>query len=63
MLRVEEAVRLLAGIIILLSMALTHFVSPWWGLLTAFVALNLIQSAFSKWCPAITIFRKLGLKP
>lgn len=61
--RVEEAVRLLAGIMILLSIALTIWVSSWWLLLTAFVALNLIQSSFSKWCPAITIFRKLGLKP
>ncbi len=55
--RVEEAVRLLAGVIILLSLALTIWVHPWWMLLTVFVALNLIQSSFSKWCPAITIFR------
>ncbi|MCL4306373.1 DUF2892 domain-containing protein [bacterium] len=61
--RVEEAVRLLAGFMILLSLALTMWVNQWWMLLTAFVALNLIQSSFSKWCPAITIFRKLGLKP
>lgn len=61
--RVEEAVRLLAGIMILLSIALTIWVSNWWLLLTAFVALNLMQSAFSKWCPAISVFRKLGLKP
>lgn len=61
--RVDEAVRLLAGIMILLSIALTMWVSQWWLLLTAFVALNLMQSAFSKWCPAISVFRKLGLKP
>ncbi|MBL0060819.1 MAG: DUF2892 domain-containing protein [bacterium] len=61
--RVDEAVRLLAGIMILLSIALTIWVSQWWLLLTAFVALNLMQSAFSKWCPAISVFRKLGLKP
>lgn len=60
--RVEEAVRLLAGIMILISVALVVWVSPWWLLLTVFVALNLIQSSFSKWCPAISIFRKLGLK-
>ncbi len=60
--RVDEAVRLLAGIMILLSIALTMWVSQWWLLLTAFVALNLMQSAFSKWCPAISVFRKLGLK-
>lgn len=61
--RVEEAVRLLAGIMILLSIAMTIYVSNWWLLLTAFVAINLIQSSFSKWCPAITVFRKCGLKP
>ncbi len=61
--RVDEAVRLLAGIMILLSIGLTIWVNQWWLLLTAFVALNLMQSAFSKWCPAISIFRKLGLKP
>lgn len=60
--RVDEAVRLLAGLMILLSIVLTIWVNHWWLLLTAFVALNLMQSAFSKWCPAISIFRKLGLK-
>ena len=60
--RVEEAVRLMAGIVILISLALTIYVSQWWLLLTTFVALNLIQSSFSKWCPAITIFQKCGLK-
>lgn len=60
--RIDEAVRLLAGIMILLSLALTVWVSQWWLLLTTFVALNLIQSAFTKACPAISIFRKLGLK-
>lgn len=60
--RVEEAVRLMAGFMILLSLALAVWVNQWWLLLTLFVALNLIQSSFSKWCPAITIFRKMGLK-
>ncbi|MBI5060391.1 DUF2892 domain-containing protein [candidate division KSB1 bacterium] len=60
--RVEEALRLMAGIVILISVALAVWVSPWWLLLSTFVALNLIQSAFSKWCPAMTCFRKLGLK-
>jgi hypothetical protein len=58
----NEALRLTAGIVILASMALVFWISPWWWLLTAFVALNLIQSAFTKWCPAIAVFRKLGLK-
>ena len=59
---VERAVRLVAGLIILLSLALAHFFSPNWLWLTAFVGLNLLQSAFTNWCPAMTIFRALGLK-
>ena len=59
---VERAVRLMAGLIILLSLALAHLFSPNWLWLTAFVGLNLLQSAFTNWCPAMTIFRALGLK-
>jgi hypothetical protein len=59
---VQIAVRMLAGIMILLSLALAHWVSMYWLLLTAFVGLNLVQSAFTDWCPAMTIFRKLGLR-
>ena len=59
---VERALRMMAGIVILLSMALAYFSSPKWYYLTAFVGLNLLQSAFTNWCPAMMIFRKLGLK-
>jgi Protein of unknown function (DUF2892) len=59
---VERAVRLMAGLIILLSLALAHFFSPNWLWLTAFVGLNLLQSAFTNWCPAMSIFRSLGMK-
>lgn len=59
---VERALRLMAGTVILLSMALAYLVSPKWYYLTAFVGLNLFQSAFTNWCPAMAIFRKLGLK-
>jgi hypothetical protein len=59
---VERYLRLIAGIMILLSVTLGYFVSPYWFLLTVFVALNLIQSAFSDWCPMMTILRKLGAK-
>ena len=58
----ERAVRLLAGIMVLASISLGYFVSPYWYLLTAFVGLNLLQSAFTNWCPAMSIFRALGLK-
>ena len=59
---VERAVRLMAGVFILLSLALAQWVSPYWLLFTAFVGLNLLQSAFTNWCPAMSIFRKLGLR-
>ena len=59
---IENGVRVMAGSMILLSVALVHFVSPWWLLFTAFVGLNLIQSAFTGICPAVGILRKLGLK-
>ncbi len=58
---VERALRLIAGTFVLLSLALGYWVSPWWFLFTAFVGLNLLQSGFTNWCPAMTIFRKLGL--
>ena len=59
---VERGVRLMAGVMILASLALAHFVSLYWLWLTIFVGLNLLQSAFTNWCPAMTIFRKMGLK-
>ena len=58
---VERAVRLIAGIFVLASLALGHWVSPYWYLFTAFVGLNLLQSAFTNWCPMMTFLRKLGM--
>ena len=59
---VERALRLLAGFVVLLSLALAYYVSHYWLWLTAFVGLNLFQSALTNWCPAMTIFRMMGLK-
>ena len=59
---VNEALRAMAGIVILITLALGHFVNENWYFFTAFVGLNLLQSAFTRWCPAMTIFRKMGLK-
>ncbi|MDR0275364.1 MAG: DUF2892 domain-containing protein [Burkholderiaceae bacterium] len=56
-------VRLFAGIVILASLALGVWVSPWWLLLTAFVGANLLQSALTRWCPLEIILRKFGVKP
>jgi hypothetical protein len=59
---VERALRLMAGAVVLASVALARYVSVYWLFLTAFVGINLLQSAFTNWCPAMTIFRLLGLK-
>lgn len=58
---VERAVRLLAAVMILASLALAHWVSGYWLWLTVFVGLNLFQSAFTNWCPAMAIFQWMGL--
>ena len=57
----DRAVLSLAGTMILVSVLLATFVSPWWLLLTAFVGLNLLQSSVTGFCPAALIFRRLGL--
>jgi hypothetical protein len=60
---VDRAVFAIAGTMVLLSLVLAHFVSAYWLLLTAFVGLNMLQAAFTGFCPAASVFRKLGLKP
>jgi hypothetical protein len=59
---VERGVRLMGGAMVLLSLALAHFFSPNWLWLTAFAGLNMLQSAFTNWCPAMPILRMLGCK-
>ncbi len=59
---VNEALRAMAGFMVLLSLVLGTWVHEYWYFLTAFVGLNLLQSAFTRWCPAMTILRKLGLR-
>lgn len=59
---VERTLRLLAGFMVLLSLALAHFFSPYWLWLTAFVGLNLLQSGVTNWCPAMAILRAMGMK-
>lgn len=56
---IENAIRLWAGILIIVSLVLYHYVSPYWLLLTLFVGLNLVQSSFTKFCPAEMILKKL----
>ena len=59
---VERGLRLMAGVMVLLSVALTYYVSHYWIWLTVFIGLNLLQSAFTNWCPAMSILRAIGLK-
>lgn len=59
----DRAVLAFAGLVVLLSVGLSLLLSPWWLTLTAFAGFNLIQSAFTGFCPAAIVFRKLGLAP
>jgi Inner membrane protein YgaP-like, transmembrane domain len=57
----ERYLRLIAGAFVVISLALGYWVSPYWYLFTAFVGLNLFQSAFTNWCPMMAILRKAGV--
>jgi len=59
----DRSVLAFAGFMVLLSVVLTVWVSPLFVWLTVFVGLNLLQSAFTGFCPAAAFFRKLGVKP
>ena len=58
---VNRYLRMIAGVVVMATLALGYCVSPYWYLFTAFVGLNLFQSAFTDWCPMMTILRKLGV--
>jgi hypothetical protein len=58
---IDRYLRLAAGAFVLLSLTLGFLVDPLWYLFTAFVGLNLFQSAFSNWCPLMTVLRKIGI--
>jgi hypothetical protein len=59
---VDRAVFSFAGTMVLISLALAYFFSPYWLLLTAFIGLNLLQSGFTGFCPAALILKKIGVK-
>ena len=59
---IDRAVFRFAGVMVLASLALAHWVSPNWLWLTAFVGLNLLQSSFTGFCPAAMIFKKIGAR-
>jgi hypothetical protein len=59
----DRAVLAFAGLVVLVSLALTWFVHPAWLWLTAFAGANMLQAAFTGFCPAAMVFKKLGVKP
>lgn len=59
---VERSLRLIAGSLVTIAAVLAWKVSPWFLAFIAFVGLNLVQSAFTNWCPMMTILRKLGVR-
>lgn len=59
---IDDMLRLIAGVFVVLSVALGYWVSPYFFLFTAFVGLNLFQSSFTKWCPMISILRRAGFR-
>ncbi len=58
----DRAVLAFAGLIVLASLALGYWVSPYWFLLTAFAGLNMFQAAFTGFCPAAMIFKAIGVR-
>jgi hypothetical protein len=59
---VNRYLRLIAGFFVVLSVLLAHLHSPLWLWFTAFVGANLFQSAFTDWCPMMSLLRKLGVR-
>lgn len=60
--KIQEALRLIAGLFVVTTVALGYFFHPAWFLFTAFVGFNLIQSAFSRTCPMMWILRRAGVR-
>jgi Flp pilus assembly protein TadB len=60
---IDRAVLAFAGTLVLLSVALVYWVSAWWLLLTVLIGLNMLQSAFTGFCPAAMVFKKMSIPP
>jgi len=60
---IDRAVMVFAGLIVLLGIGLGLTLHPWWIGLSAFAGLNMIQAAFTGFCPAAMVFKALGLRP
>jgi hypothetical protein len=59
----DRAVMMFAGLVVLTSVALAHWVHPGWAWLTVFAGANLVQASFTGFCPAAIAFRRLGVRP
>lgn len=59
---IDKAVLMFAGFMVLISLALGYYYSPYWLLLTAFAGLNMVQASVTGWCPAAIVFKKVGCK-
>ncbi|MEK4032846.1 DUF2892 domain-containing protein [Methylocystis sp. IM3] len=60
---IDQIVMAFAGAMVLLSVTLAHFVSPWWLLLAVFVGLNMFQAAFTGLCPLAMMLKRFGVRP
>jgi len=60
--KINDWLRAIAGLFVVVSVVLGYVVSPWFFLFTAFVGLNLFQSGFSGWCPMISLLRRFGVQ-
>ena len=60
---IDRLVMRFAGTVVLVSLLLAHFVSPYWLWLTAFVGANLVQSSFTGYCPLAIVLKRIGIKP
>lgn len=59
----DRAVMIFAGCVVLLGVALSFLVHPWWIALTVFAGFNMIQASFTGFCPAAILFKRLGVRP
>jgi uncharacterized membrane protein YccC len=59
---IDKAVMAFAGMVVLVSLGLSQWHSPYWLLLTAFVGLNMLQASFTGFCPAAIVLRRLGVR-
>lgn len=59
---IERTLRGIAGVFVVASVALGYYVNAWFYAFTAFVGLNLLQSAFTNWCPMMALLKAMGLK-